>query len=317
MPQARGFFEKLLMVFESTYGTTPTINDGDTVALPFDTLSLGSNENMLDPETINFGRRFDVEPAFGNISVEGSATIPVDVTNIGYWLKLLLGAPVTTGAGPYTHTFEPSTDTPSVTLEDGFTDVNAYFLFSGVKINSMSFSFAVDSILTADVNLLGSAETTAVATEDNTPVEETLERFQAKQVVVKVGGSTVGIVQEINFEINNDLDDSVYTLSSNGFRVSLPETRFSINGSAKILFEDLTYYNQAIAGTETSIDIELTNGTNQLNISMPEIKFPRQPLERNGMGPVYENLNFRAYYQDDAGGVPISVELINDKASYA
>ena len=317
MAQARGFFEKLLMVFESTYNTTPTISDGDMVALPFDSISLGSNENMLDPETINHAKRFEVEPAFGNISVEGSVTVPLDVTNIGYWLKLLLGAPVTTGVGPYLHTFTPANDTPSVTLEDGFTDNDDYFLFSGVKINSFSTTLAVDSVLTADINLLGASEATATSTEDNTPVEEVLNRFQAKNVVLKEGGVTVANCTEVSLEISNELADDVYTLSSNGFRVSLPETKFMVSGSGKFLFENLNLYNKAIAATETSIEIELTNGTNILKFIMPEVKFPRQPLERNSMGPVYLPINFKAYHQDDAGGTSLTVELTNDKSSYA
>jgi len=316
MAQARGFFEKILMIFESTYATTPTISDGDMVQLPFDNVSLGSNENMLDPETIN-GRRDQVEPAYGNISVEGSITVPMDVTNIGYWFKLLLGAPVTTGAGPYLHTFTPQNDTPSVTIEDGFTDNDDYFLFSGIKINSMSMNFAVDSILTADINLLGSAEVTATSTEDNTPVEEVLERFQAKNVVFKEAGVPVATCTEVSLEISNDLADDVYALSSNGFRVSLPETKFMVSGSGKFLFEDMALYNKAINGTETSVEIELTNGTNILKFIMPEVKFPRQPLERNSMGPVYLPIDFKAYFQDDAGGTSLKVELTNDKSSYA
>lgn len=317
MTVARGFFEKLLLVDEVTYGTTPAVSPGDMVSLPFDNISLGSNENMLDPETINHAKRYEVEPAFGNISVEGSVTVPLDVTNIGYWLKLLMGAPTTSGVGPYTHTFEAANSTPSVSLECGFTDNDDYFIFSGCKINSFSMNIAVDTVLTADISLLGSAEETDTSTLDAAPVEETLNRFQAKSVVLKEGGVSVASCQEISLEISNELADDVYTLSSNGFRTELPETKFMVSGSAKFLFEDLSLYNKAINATETSIDIELTNGTNTLKFSMPEVKFPRQPLERNNMGPVYQNIPFKAYFQDDAGGVSLSVELVNDKSSYA
>jgi len=317
MPQARGFFEKLNLVFESTYGTTPTINDGDMVSLPFNSIGIGSSENMIDPETINHAQRFETEPSFGNISVEGPVSVPFDVTNMGYWFKLMFGAPTTTGAGPYEHEFTPSNTNPSATLESGFSDINSYHLFDGIKVNRMSFNFAVDTELTVDMDLLGSSETVGVSTQDNTPVEEVLTRFQAKDIVMKEGGVTVAVATEVSIEVDNGLADDVYALSSNGFRVDLPEQKMMVSGSAKLIFEDQTYYNQAISGDETSIEITATRGTNIVTFLLPEVRFPRTPLERSGHGPVYHTINFKAYFQDSSEGYPIVVTLTNDKASYA
>ena len=117
MPQARGFFEKLLGIFEASYAVTPSINPGDMFLLPFNDNSVGSEENMIDPSTIT-GTRFPVEPIFGNISVQGSITVPMEVRSIGQWLKLLLGVPATTDnlATTFTHIFFPKTETPSMTI---------------------------------------------------------------------------------------------------------------------------------------------------------------------------------------------------------
>jgi hypothetical protein len=51
--------------------------------------------------------------------------VPVDVINIGHWLRLLLGAPTTTGTTPnYTHSFGSGAATlPSQAIEVGYPDV--------------------------------------------------------------------------------------------------------------------------------------------------------------------------------------------------
>ena len=318
MPQARGFFEKLNFIFESTYNTQPTISAGDMVSLPFISNNVGSSENMIDNETIIVGQRWEGEPAFGNISVEGPISVPFDVLNMGYWLKLLLGAPTTTGTGPYVHTFEPSADSPSATIETAFTDINRFHRFNGVKINKMALNFAVDTMLKVDMDMLGGKEAASAGTTlDATPQEETLTLFNARDISVKIGGVTVGIIKEINLNIDNVLADDVYTLSSNGFRYSLPETKLMLSGDAQVLFLDSTYTDMAVNGTETSVEIIATRGTNTLSILLPEVKFPRQPLQRDGHGPIYYPMNFKGYFQDAAEGVPLRVVLTNDKTSYA
>ena len=319
MPQARGFFEKLLMVFESTYNTTPSISPGDMVLVPFNrNNNLGSDENMIDAETIIPGKRYETEPIFGNISVAGGFTVPMDVRYIGYWLKLLLGAPVTSGAGPYTHTFEPSSDSPSVTLESGFTDISRFHVFNGIKVNRFSATFEVDTELTAEIDLLGGKELASSGTTlDASPVEQTITRFNAKNVTLKEAGSPLAICKSVTVNIDQGLADDVFTLNSGGFRYSLPEGKMMISGTANLLFLDSTYPDKAIAGTETSLEIECTQGAHTLTITLPEVKFKRKPITRDGWGPMYFEMEWKAYYQNNAAGVPITVELVNDVTDYA
>lgn len=318
MPQARGFFEKVLLIFESTYNTQPSISDGDMVAMPINNIGLGSDENMIDSETILPGRRTESEPIFGNISVQGPITAPLDVRYFGYWLKLLLGAPTSTGSGPYTHTYKPGTDTPSVTIEDGFTDIDRYHKFNGIKINSMALSFTVDTELVAELDLLGAKEVaSAGSTVDASPQEHVLTRFSAQDVVLKRGGSAVAIARSANLSISNELADDVYTLSSGGFRHSLPETKLMVSGGAELLFVDSTWTDLAVNGTEFDLEFYMTVGAHSLKFTLPEVKMRRQPVQRNGSGPMYIAVDFKAYFQDSSEDTSIVVELVNDVASYA
>lgn len=316
--QARGFFEDLRIIFESAYNTTPSLSDGDMVQIYRNAGGLDSDENMIDPETIIPGQRDMSEPVFGNISVGGSLTVPVDVRLIGYWLKLLLGAPTTTGTDPYTHVFSPGTDTPSMTIDEWHSDIPSSRVFNGVKINTMTFNFEVNTELTAELELLGGKENASSATPlDDAPSNHTLTRFNAKSIVFKQGGSTVALAKSLNVVISNDLYEDNYTLSSNGFRTELVEQRFMVDVSGTIILESETWLDYAINNTELDIEIELTRGSHTLTFTMPEVLLRRVPLERNGHGPIYIPIEGKAFYQDSVEGSTLQVELVNDVSSYA
>ena len=315
MAQARGFFKALNGVWEATYGTTPTISSGDMFKLPFNTCEIGSSEDMIEPATIR-GNRYQAEPAFGNIDVNGRVTVPLDVRNTGYWLRMLLGDPSTTGSGTYTHVFDPATTVPSATLEVGFSDISSYHKFSGMKVNGMSMSFQKSAELTADVDLLGKAEVVASGAADAGPTSQVFDRFNAKGISLKKGGATITTIRKVDLSIRNELATDIYCIDGTGFRNSLPETNFVVEGSFEVLFENQVIYNEAINGTETSLQVTLTNGTHSLVFDIYELKFPRQAVTSSGCAPVFLNVPFKAYYQDNAQAVPLRVTLTNDVASY-
>lgn len=316
MAVSRGFYEKLLMIQEVTYGVTPSVTPGDSVSLPFNTNGLSSDENMIESPTIRYGNRFPTSPSFGNINVGGDVVVPLDAINIGWWFKLGFGAPVTTGAGPYLHTFTPKNSNPSWSLQGGFGDNSVFFLWDGIKMSKTTFNFAVNSPLQVTMSLLGQGETKQGTILDATPQEETIEIFQAKQILLKVNGTTVADAMSVSLDIDQGLAADLYTLSSNGYRIEAPEGKLKITGSSEMLFRDATYYDLAFANTEVSLEIIATNGTNDITITLPEVVFPRKPVNRSGYGPVSYPLEFEAYFQDDASGYPITIELTNDKASY-
>lgn len=91
MARAQGARSQLYGAFESTYGTPPTNN---WFKLPFITCNLGAEQGLIEDDVIN-GLR-DPSPPIRDVVVDnGDVVVPLDVRNIGFWLKALLGAPVT------------------------------------------------------------------------------------------------------------------------------------------------------------------------------------------------------------------------------
>ena len=175
MARAYGANASLLAAFESTYGSTPV--DGYW-QLPFVSTSLGSEQGLIANDLIGLGRDPSA-PIRDVIKVEGDMVVPLDVRHIGLWLKALLGEPTSVGTGVVTHTFtsgKPSL--PSLTLETGLPDIPAWFVASGVMVNSLQVGFARSGAANATVGLVAQGEIRRTATlidaaTNNTPLELT------------------------------------------------------------------------------------------------------------------------------------------------
>ena len=93
MARARGANGIVAGAFSTAgYGTIP---GSGFRKLPVASLDLGEDQDLLDSDVLGFGR--DPQEAGDDvIKNEGSATVPVDLRNFGFWLRAMLGDPVTT-----------------------------------------------------------------------------------------------------------------------------------------------------------------------------------------------------------------------------
>lgn len=92
MARATGASAQLLLKKESAYGTAPS---GNYYRMPFIGCSLGLNQGLIDDPVIGRGR--DPRTPFRDVkTVEGDATVPVDMRYLGLWLTALFGVPVST-----------------------------------------------------------------------------------------------------------------------------------------------------------------------------------------------------------------------------
>lgn len=314
MARAKGAKSQLLLCYETAYNTTP--ETPTAIKLPIINSSLKSTQNLIESAVI-IGRRDPVMPARGNVDVAGSIEIPVDEVGIGYWLKLLFGAPTTTGASnPYTHVFKIGDTQPSAVLEQGFTDIDVYELFNGVKVSKFSISFGGDGELTAKIDVIGGKETIGATSVDETPTTITITKLGNFQASLKEGGSAIATVLSVDVNIDFGLDGDTYAIGGGGFRTSIEEGLVQISGTLKAFFENTTLLNKAIAGTESSLEITLTNSTHSLTIKLPELIFERNSPSIDGPKGVNIDLPYKAYFDNDAGDSSAIVTLVNAQATY-
>jgi len=317
MAQAKGVCSQVVIDFETTYGSDPGSVAG--IKMPFNTFSFKADRNLIEPATIR-GIRDPAMPAHGNLNVSGPAVIPIDQIAIGYWLKALLGAPDTTGTGPYTHVFstgDACSELPSMVIDLGFTDIAKYLKFNGVKIDGFSITAGGDGELTANLDLIGANETSGTSAYDSDPTELTFSRFNNFQASLEEGGSEIAIVQEVTINIRNNLDTTGYYIGGNGIRGVLPAGLCLVDGSIKAFFEDLTLYNKAVNTTESSLKLVFTSGSYSLTFLLNELNYRRGGPVVETPGGIYVELPFYAYYQDHADATVVKITLINSHASYA
>lgn len=314
--QARGAFRALKGSIESVYGTQKT---SGYITFPFNEHTIGSQEAEIDPQTIT-GTRYDVEPAYGNISVGGNITVPLDFANIGFWLYMALGGYSKAGAGPYTHTYTVANTIPSMSIEEGLTDISKFRQFTGVMVNSFNLSVSPNSEMVVSMDVAGKEEKALASTTiDATPKTYTFGRFNAKDATLKMGltsGSlaTIGTITSLNLNISNNLFLDNYVIGGGGFLHSALPTGFSVTGDYTVLFDDtdgVNAYNYAYGNNERALELTFTNGTNSLVFSVYEFKVGRTPLTVSGKSPITLSHSFRGYYQDNVNGYPMKVVLTN------
>jgi hypothetical protein len=180
MPRAIGANCRLLMLPESTYGTAPGSN---WRRMPFLSCDLGAEQPLLDADVIGVGSNRDpAAPFLDTVTVAGQAVVPVDLINIGHWLRLLLGAPTTTGTTNFIHTFASgAASLPSNAMEIGYPDVPSFDVCTGVRADTLELDFTPTGAATATFGLLGQGSVRTGATSGGTPTSAVYTAFNKAQ----------------------------------------------------------------------------------------------------------------------------------------
>ncbi len=349
MAQAKGSSSQVLLDFETAFGANPTTPAALVVPFvyPFDL----AGEEPLAASDVHRNDRNVAQPFYDKHDVKGSPSVPVDLLNFGYWLRLLLGAPETsqpaavdlnagaavdkggglvgipitghpfqatepvTIAGTtnydgsyvvvsettneivitasytaetftaletcrsniYTHVFKPADELESAVVDKGFLNISSFFLYNGVKVSKLSLS--VDGNggdLVAKLDLMGAKETPGSSAYDGSPNELPLSKFQMRQATIKEGGALVATVKTLALDIDNGLDGDTFCVAGGGIRGALNEGDCQPSGTLTAMFTDLNLYNQAVNGTESSLELILTFGLYSLTILVPELLYSRK-----------------------------------------
>ena len=90
MARAHGARAQMALAFESVYGTAPATGYR---TVPFASTTLGSEQPLIASELLGQGRD-PLAPIKDAVTADGDVVVPIDVENLGLWLKAAFGAPV-------------------------------------------------------------------------------------------------------------------------------------------------------------------------------------------------------------------------------
>ena len=312
MARARGANAVLAAAFETAYGTPPA---SGYKKLPFVSSALGEEQNLIESDLLGLGRE-PLPPAKDVANNEGDVVVPVDLRNFGYWLKLLLGAPTTTGTGPYTHTFvSGALALPSMAIEIGLPDVPSYGMNFGVRANAMTIQMQRSGHLTATMNLIAQGETRAGTSGAGTPSEAAIERFAQGIGAIERNGVALGNVVSAELSYSNNLD-KVETIRPDGRIEDAEPAMVAATGNVVVRFANTTLLDQAIDGTacELSFGWEI-DPDRSLLFTLHEVYLPRPKLPVSGPAGIQATFAFQAA-KDPSLNKTMSAVLINDVATY-
>ena len=308
MAQAQGSSVSLRMGAESAFGVTGATN----YEMPFaPSLDIKETQSLNDSSVIRGTRNAD-RSFLGFKTVDGSLSVPLDNKSTPKWLEGFFGAPTTTGAGPYVHTFEVNdTALPSYFIEVAHTDLGEYHLHNGIKMNSFDISFGGDGELLMNMNVMGQKSTRSAAEVLAPTALATVLNFEQFQAAI-TGASSV---KDISLNYTNNLDGNQYIIGGGGVRGEIPLGMVGVSGSFTALYENDTLLAAARDNVDQTLVITLTNGATILEFTMNEVVLEPTGVVVDSPQGLSVSFNYSAFWRSNATSSSLIVALTNEVAT--
>ncbi len=312
MARAQGARSLMAAAFETTYGTPPV---GGYMQMPFASTSLGAEQPLLGSELLGYGRD-PLAPIKDAVTADGDVAVPIDAEAFGFWLKAAFGEPVTTGTGPYTHTFASGSWTlPSISIETAMPEVPRYAMYSGCVLDQLSWQMQRSGLLTATAKLIAQGEAVATSSAAGTPTGWNLQRFGHFNGAIKRNGTALGNIVSADIQYANNLD-RIETIRSDGRIDGADPSIAALTGKMDVRFADQVLMTQAMDGTPAALEFAYNLGSGEsLIFTAHAVYLPRPRVEIQGPQGVQASFDWQAAYDATAGQM-CTVTLVNDIATY-
>jgi len=215
----------------------------------------------------------------------------------------------TADTGVYAHTFsvEQGVQHQSLTI-DIKSGGNEQSAFANAMINSLEISAPVNEAVKFNASLM--SKVSATSTESHAYITE--NGFLSKDTEVYfaddkagLGGATAIKIKNLSLSINKNLesDEVLGEATPQDFN----NKQFTIEGSIELTYDDATYKNLAIAGTQKAMRIEMIDTATTIGassnpkivIDLAKVMFSEYSRSNDLDGIVTQSLNFKAFYSLD------------------
>lgn len=210
------------------------------------------------------------------------------------------------------HTFQSgSDDLPSYSLEVGMPKIPAYFLNTGVVMNSIGFDFQRSGAATATVNVVAQGETRFNASQGGTPEQLTFNRTSQFQGEIRSGGEKIGNLTSGSVSYTNNLE-RIETIRDDGKIDGADPTIAALTGSITVRFADTTLIDLASSGTPIDLDFIYTLSPGlSVAVTAHEVYLPKPKTAVTGAGGIEASFDFQGAKNESAGCM-VTVKLLND-----
>lgn len=302
LDQGTGAGARIIMAKESDWGVaSATANYKQLNVIPGESLDIG---------LVNYRSGVIRSDHMRNRSVRGTQRpgggLPQELAPLGQaqLFYSALGRVVSSTGG--THILkglQSSNQLPMFSLEKGFSDLATpeYYKFLGCRVNAFSIDFNVDAIPLVNFDIMcREAGKSGTSILSGTATDQTSDPFTSVQVSVYEGASValIGTCEQLTLTVANNLAGGSFALGSN-YRKNLLLGQRMVGFSGMFKFTDGSLYAKAVAGTDTAIEIIVSDGTNSYDFFLPSCEF-----FPNGTSPKINT--------DGALSIPLSGEALKD-----
>lgn len=327
MPKATGAKSRVIGITEATYNTVPATPDAELIY--FQSFGVAPSAERGQDPTIS-GYRGQPRGVLGRQNVAGSVVVTVAPQSIGWWLKHLIGAPTTTGVGPYTHSYAYGAANPlpaGITFETDYgaaiSGAGRYLVQSGCRINQATFAFQTGTpFQTATFEIIGASfDADNTVSLDATPNDPGHSGWGVSNISMLLDdGATAVCIETMNTVFGNDLDADLFCVSEGGKRHALPEGFAIVTGNGAALFDSPALLNKALADQDLKVAVTLSRGDGLgsagneslvLTIPLSSLDQTAPPIE----GPRGLRLPFNFVAHRGAGELGVTAVLKNARAT--
>lgn len=294
---------------ESTYGTAVTTSISNRVT----SVSLGRSQER--ERTTHLSQS---DAAFAELTFDafeqagGSIEMPLFYKGMGQLFRCAIGGtPVTTGAGPYTHVFEPTTELPSLTV-DFQRGTGSLEKFEGVMVSAMTISCEAGAEASASFEVI--AETASTRTTAITPSFGSGAQVFHHQAGSLSFNSNTYIVRSFEFTIDNKLERVNNLGSKLTGQPQISDVR-EVTITATLDLEDNNLYNSQLAGDQSDVELTFTGGSDSLTFLLRNAKITEYSDDVTSFGRIERTVTFFGLADLSVPETAFKLTMVNDAAN--
>lgn len=315
---AQGKAVSIYQQIEATEGIKPT---GNYRKLPVKSFSLAPTENLQQDFVLSSpaATRDPMDPFRDFVELAGDAVVPLDLTNLGHWLRMLLGSPTTTGATDFTHVFKSGSNAlPSAAFEKVYGDISgAHEGYLGVRANTLNMPIQPSGAADATIGMMGLSHTPNLTSAPGTPTTAAFERFQRFQGSVSRNGSALPAFMTGVLTFSNGMEAVKAVRNDRRIEgIDWGETSAQFDGTVRLTTANAVILTDAIAGTPCALSYLLQiTAVKSLLIELPRVTLT--PTGPRLEGPMGIDLPVKGIASFDATAVcMLRATLKNQTATY-
>lgn len=268
---------------ESVYGVTDS--SPSIFALRNTGTTLNATKEQVSSDELRADRQI-VDHRHGTKLGQGDITFELGHTPYDDLLEAVCGGTWTANV------LKAGTTRRSFTIERQFADISRYLVFRGAEVNTLSVTAAPNSMIQGSFGIIAQSFGSTGTSLGSPTAASTNPPFDSFSGTIEEGGAPIGVISGIDFTLDNGMDPRYVVGSDETIRPSIG--RSNLTGTVTAWFENAALLDKFIGETETSIEVEFSDGTRTLTFEFPRVKYTGGDVPVQGDGGILITLPFQA-----------------------